>query len=208
MLDNKGFDLWASSYDQTVKLSDEQEAYPFAGYEPMMEALYEKVCTKDVQNIVDLGVGTGKLTKRLYDAGHHITGIDFSEEMLKIARDKMPKATFIEGDLHHTSKLITNQKFDVIISTYAMHHLTDDEKVKLLRELLTHLNEGGAIYIGDISFETHFLQSKCRKQHIDEWDDSEYYFIVTKLLPIISTFVKVQFKKYAHCCGLWTIQPR
>lgn len=208
MLDNKGFDLWASSYDQTVKLSDEQEAYPFAGYEPMMEAVYEKICERNIQTVADLGVGTGTLTKRLYDANYAITGIDFSEKMLRIAREKMPNGSFWQADLRDVSKLLAHQKFDAIISTYAMHHLTDEEKIVLFKQLLHHLTDDGIIYIGDISFETHFLQSKCRKQHIDQWDDSEHYFIVTKLLPVISTFAKVQFKKYAHCCGLWTIQPR
>ena len=32
MLDNKGFDLWADGYDESVGLSDEENTYPFAGY--------------------------------------------------------------------------------------------------------------------------------------------------------------------------------
>jgi len=31
MLDNKGFDLWADGYDKSVGVSDEGNAYPFAG---------------------------------------------------------------------------------------------------------------------------------------------------------------------------------
>ena len=32
MLDNKGFDLWANGYDESVSVSDEDNTYPFAGY--------------------------------------------------------------------------------------------------------------------------------------------------------------------------------
>ena len=36
MLDNKGFDLWADGYDKTVGVSDEENAYPFAGYKDVL----------------------------------------------------------------------------------------------------------------------------------------------------------------------------
>ena len=32
MLSNKGFDLWADDYDESVDISDEENSYPFAGY--------------------------------------------------------------------------------------------------------------------------------------------------------------------------------
>ena len=33
MLDKKEFDLWADGYDKTVGISDEENTYPFAGYQ-------------------------------------------------------------------------------------------------------------------------------------------------------------------------------
>lgn len=38
--------------------------------------------------VVELACGTGELTKRLADSGYQMIGVDFSEEMLTIARDK------------------------------------------------------------------------------------------------------------------------
>ena len=38
--------------------------------------------------LLDLGCGTGKLTRRLADRGFDMIGIDLSEEMLEIAREK------------------------------------------------------------------------------------------------------------------------
>ena len=32
MLSNKGFNLWADNYDETVQVSEENDRYPFAGY--------------------------------------------------------------------------------------------------------------------------------------------------------------------------------
>ena len=43
MLDNKGFDLWADGYDQTVGVSDEENTYPFAGYREVLGTVYRIV---------------------------------------------------------------------------------------------------------------------------------------------------------------------
>ena len=45
MLDNKGFDLWADGYDQSVGLSDEDGTYPFAGYKQILNEIYNRVLT-------------------------------------------------------------------------------------------------------------------------------------------------------------------
>lgn len=44
--------------------------------------------------IVDLGCGSGILAEKLVSAGHHVTGIDQSEEMIAIARRRCPKGVF------------------------------------------------------------------------------------------------------------------
>lgn len=48
--------------------------------------------SKDIKNILELGCGTGNLTKKLLDKGYEVVGIDKSYEMLDIARQKT--ATF------------------------------------------------------------------------------------------------------------------
>lgn len=40
MLNNKGFDLWADSYDKTVGISDEENTYPFAGYKKVLGSFF------------------------------------------------------------------------------------------------------------------------------------------------------------------------
>ena len=40
MLDNKGFDVWAEEYDTSVKLSNKDNTYPFAGYNKIIYKIY------------------------------------------------------------------------------------------------------------------------------------------------------------------------
>ncbi len=88
MLDNKGFDLWADGYDKSVQLSEENDEYPFAGYKHLLNTIYNIVHKKEKAKLLDIGFGTGILSKKLYDEGYEIYGIDFLQKMIDIAKKK------------------------------------------------------------------------------------------------------------------------
>ena len=46
MLDNTGFDLWADGYDKAVGISDDENAYPFAGYKKVLGGIFHAVMQK------------------------------------------------------------------------------------------------------------------------------------------------------------------
>lgn len=201
MLDNKGFDLWANGYDKSVNLCEEDNEYPFAGYKDVLNTIYNKICTKNEAKILDIGFGTGILTKKLYDDGYEIWGIDFSEKMIKISKEKMPEVKLIQYDFTKgLPEEIESQKFDFIISTYALHHLDDSEKIKFLINILNLLKKDGIILIGDVAFETREMHNKCKADcGEDGWDDDEYYFIFDELK---NSFEIAEFIQISHCAGV------
>nr|WP_316047178.1 class I SAM-dependent methyltransferase [Planococcus glaciei] len=164
MLNKQGFDLWANDYDQTVQISEENNQYPFAGYKEILNTIFNEAMQTECSHVLDIGFGTGILASRLYQEGHQIDGVDFSAEMIAIAQVKMPKAKLIEGDIAEGLPAeLKDETYDSIISTYALHHLTDEGKVEFIQELLPSLAEGGKIYIGDIAFETRGQLEQCKK---------------------------------------------
>lgn len=182
MLNQSGFDLWADDYDKTVGLSDEDGTYPFAGYKTVLNEIYTRVLCASAKTVLDVGFGTGTLTSKLYAHGCRIYGQDFSERMITLARKKMPDATLISGDFSEgLAEPLTHQKYDAIIATYSLHHLTDDKKISLITSLLPLLNDGGSIYIGDVAFDTRATLEKCRDSAGDDWDDDEIYFVYDEL---------------------------
>lgn len=208
-MNNKGFDLWATSYDQTVQVSNQNEEYPFAGYDEMMDVLFEKANRLSSSKILDVGIGTANLAHKLYNEKHQICGIDFSQNMLEIAKEKMPFAKLYLADLSNgMPSQLQDEKFDTIMSNYALHHFENTTKIKIIKKLLCLLKPEGELLIADISFDTELAQQKCKERNIHHWDDDEYYFIVTKLLPVVSNFAHVQYKKYSQCGGIWTIKNK
>lgn len=72
MLDNKGFDLWANGYDESVSVSDEDNTYPFAGYKRILGRIYELIMQKPNASVLDVGFGTAALTTKLYENGCYL----------------------------------------------------------------------------------------------------------------------------------------
>ena len=209
MLDNHGFDIWADGYDEDVHTADSNNRYPFAGYKMIMGTIFEMIMKKSPVKILDIGIGTGTLSSQLYARGNDITGVDFSQKMLRLAREKMPNAILIPFDIGKgLPPEIVEQKFDFIISTYALHHLTDNEKVGIIRSLLGHINDAGSIVIGDVSFLSREDLENCKITcGEDDWDDDEYYFVYSELKEALGGDCKTKYHQISHCSGILEITP-
>ena len=209
MLDNHGFDMWADGYDKSVDIADDKDLYPFAGYKKLMNSIYNAVMVKNPANVLDIGIGTGTLALKLYESGNTITGIDFSSEMLGKSRAKMPNATLIQHDFSMgMPSELSGEKFDFIISTYALHHLTDSKKVQFIRTLLTYLDSAGTIIIRDVGFKDRENLNKCKETCGDDgWDEDEFYFVYSELQSELQRYCAFDYHQVSHCASILEIKP-
>jgi len=97
-------------------------------------------------------------------------------------------------------------KFDFIISTYALHHLIDSEKVSFIRSILDCINETGMIIIGDVSFRDRGDLEACKESCDGEWDDDEFYFVFSELSEALKGTCVMRYHKYSHCGGIMEIR--
>ncbi len=200
MLDNKGFDLWADDYDQSVGIGDEQDSYPFAGYKKLLGKIYQIIRQGQGTKVLDIGFGTATLSNKLYQNGYEIWGQDFSQKMIEIASPKMPNAHLFQGDFtKDLHKEISNNNYDFIIATYALHHLTDKQKAPFINNLKKLLNPKGLIIIGDVAFETQAQLDNCCQQAGDNWDEDEFYFVYEQLKQELTD---ISFEKISNCAGI------
>lgn len=203
MFGEKEFNQWINEYDEMVERSAKVNKYPFAGYYDVLENIYQMVASKSNAKVLDLGFGTGKLTNKLYEHGCIIYGQDFSLEMIELSLKKMPNAHLYKGDFSNgLVEPLSNNKYDYIISTYALHHLSNEQKICFINNLFNNLNDNGKIIIGDIMFSTTKELDDCRKQAQDDWDEEESYFVIEDIKNI---FPNMLFKKISFCAGVLTI---
>lgn len=196
MFDDKGFDSWADDYDKDVGQTDKDNRFPFAGYERVIDGICGIILEKGRSDVLDVGFGTGKLASRLYENGCRIYGQDYSQRMIELAKEKMPEATLYKQDFSKgLAEPLLAQKYDFIVSTYAMHHLDEKGQIKLLDEFLEYLKEDGKILIGDIAFETEEKLKQCKTTVGDEWDDEESYFVFERFKELYTsmTYTQISF---------------
>lgn len=207
MLNSEGFDLWADGYDRSVGLSDEENSYPFAGYKRVLGGIYAVIRSSGAQRVLDIGCGTGTLAARLDADGVEVTGMDFSRKMLSAVREKAPGVRLIEWDF--SSGLPDEVKagdMDAVVCTYAIHHLPDDEKGRLIREMAGCVRPGGRILIGDIAFETANERESCRRAAGDDWDEDELYMAMDEMEAHL-TGLTYEYRQVSLCAGILEAMP-
>lgn len=98
---------------------------------------------KPQAKILDLGCGTGvPIGKYFKENNFHVTGVDSSSEMLKLARKHDSNGVFIQGDMRELS---LNEKFDAIIAWHSFFHLNQEEQRKMFIIFAHHLNDNGIL---------------------------------------------------------------
>ncbi len=122
-----------------------QIAYRIPRREEGEASLLECVPTR-TRRILDLGSGEGRLIGLLLDHLPEATGIavDFSDTMLDRLHARFgndPRVTVVRHDLD--APLPDLGAFDAIVSSFAIHHLVDDRKRALYREIHDRLLPGG-----------------------------------------------------------------
>ncbi len=93
--------------------------------------------------LLDVACGTGRHAYFLKN-DFKIVGFDINEDMLEIAREKLPDIPFIKGDM---KKMDLGRKFDLIICMFSAvnYNTTLDELKVTLKNFYNHLNDGGVL---------------------------------------------------------------
>ncbi|MED4560261.1 class I SAM-dependent DNA methyltransferase [Bacillus altitudinis] len=141
------FDHWAESYDDTVSGHDEQYKEVFRRY----PAILKEITRRAGQHVIEFGSGTGNLTAALLQADKKVFGVEPSEAMKKAALQKGIPNVFHDGDF--LSFPAPPFELDTIVSSYAFHHLTDEEKKQAIHTYGNILPSGGKIVFADTMFQ-------------------------------------------------------
>lgn len=95
--------------------------------------------------VLDLGCGAGDpIAIYLQQSGFEVTGVDISSAMIELARDRMPRGDWREGDMR---SLALGERFDGIIAWNSFFHLTPAEQRSTLRRIAEHLVPGGRLMV-------------------------------------------------------------
>jgi ubiquinone/menaquinone biosynthesis C-methylase UbiE len=95
----------------------------------------------DDAKVLDAGCGAGIPISQMLSERFQVTGVDFSEAQVDLAKKNVPKAQFLCEDM--TKLDFAEATFDGITSYYAIIHIPREEHQKLLANFYRILKPGG-----------------------------------------------------------------
>lgn len=169
-------------------------------YEEYSEVIKKELKKLDIkpESILELGIGSGNMTKYFYNASINYTGVDLSKEMLKICADKFPNISIINEDL---CQLELTKNYDFIFSTLdTINYILDSEK---LQNLFSNINENcTGVFMFDVNTPYKLIEVMGNNHFVYEYEDIFYtwvnqYYEEDNLIDFyIDFFVKNQDNSY------------
>lgn len=102
----------------------------------------------DEGSVLDVGCGTGALAARIELAGYQVTGVDPSEGMLKVMKERAPAIDAVVGS--GTALPFADDRFDVVYCVAVMHHIAHGGDVrKTLAEMVRVAKPRGRVLVWD-----------------------------------------------------------
>ena len=139
-------------FDSVSKKYDSQREYLIPCFNEFYSACLPLVKSlTHAKKVLDIGAGTGLFTQFIYDVNPNLqfTLVDLSGEMLEVARERFEGESNFEYLELDFSKDGIPDKYDIIISGLAIHHLEDSDKAKLYKNIYKALNDGGLFINAD-----------------------------------------------------------
>ena len=141
-----GRDVFLPLYDPLVSL--------MGGNRARQELIKQANIYPD-QRVLDIGCGTGTLVvllKRMYPTAQ-IVGLDPDPKALRRAKKKVRRAgVAVQLDEGFADELPYDEgTFDRVLSSFMLHHLEDQDREKMLREVLRVLKPGGSFHLVDFA---------------------------------------------------------
>jgi SAM-dependent methyltransferase len=109
------------------------------------------------QRIVDFGCGTGSATLWLAEGRYSVTGIDNSEDMLTVAREKSSAADWELGDIRSVNEDFRNT--DLVFSFNVINEINSIKEVRAVFESAFRILNGGQLFF----FDSYTLEGLTRR---------------------------------------------
>jgi len=181
---NIGKQLYMSAFFNARAKSYDSHMIDDLGLDEFYEAIAD-CFDAPISRLLDLGCGTGFEFERLFEKNPdmEVTGIDLAADMLKKIEEKYPRKNL---------RLICGSYFDVdfdglydhVLSTYSLHHFSEERKLELYRKVYATLEPGGLFVLGDYTVSTierqqELLAANDKKRKEQGIADGEFYHFDT-----------------------------
>lgn len=160
----KAYNIWANQYDTNKNLTRDLDK----------RSTIETLSKYKFETVLELGCGTGKNTKWLLEKATHIIGLDFSQEMLNKAKEKIfdERVTFKKADLNENWEVDTDS-LELVSCSLTLEHIKNLNHIFYQASL--KLKEDGLFFISELHPFKQYSGSKARYETENGAEELEVY---------------------------------
>ena len=160
----KAYNSWAEQYDTNTNKTRDLD----------IKSTIETLSKYDFSNVLELGCGTGKNTDWLLKRAKRIIGLDFSQEMLDMAKVKITdsKVKFKKADLTKNWE-IENQFADLVTASLTLEHI--DDLNHIFKQTNQKLIKNGIFFISELHPFKQYIGSKAKFETEDGTEELEVF---------------------------------
>jgi|SRR3989344_1913809 len=133
--EKKYFDIFVAS--------DSWSAFTDKSYDKIIALFLRNIKPKNKDQIVDMGCGTGEMTKKIHSSGLNVMGFDISQGCITMAKKNYPEIKFKIQDIENTQ--LNDNSVDILFYCGILHHFSNYNLV--LKEAYRILKKNGKIFI-------------------------------------------------------------
>ena len=145
------YNAWAYQYDNNINPTRDLDK----------TVTKESLSNIDFFKVLELGCGSGKNTEWLITRAEKVVGLDFSKNMLDLAKRKIitDKATFINTDLNENWP-VSDNSFDLATINLTLEHIEILDHI--FNSLFMKLTQGGKCFVCELHPKKQLAGSKAQ----------------------------------------------
>lgn len=164
--------------------------------------------------LLEVGCGTGRVLEQLTGRFDSLSGLDINEEMLGIARQRLPEADFVLGDMRDFQ---LSRQFDIILCLFGTVAFakTVEDLHRAVRNMAGHLADGGVLVLEGYFTPETYWQDHVALNVLDEQDmklawmyrqEVEGTLGITRVHHLVGTPAGVEHFVDTFEVGLFTVE--
>jgi ubiquinone/menaquinone biosynthesis C-methylase UbiE len=179
----EAYNRWADSYDNVVNKTRDLE----------QSAAKSLLANADFSRVLEIGCGTGKNTVWMAEKAAELLAIDFSEEMMNVAREKIKTSNvlFRQADITKEWKF---PNVTLITCSLVLEHIENIDFI--FQEVAKTLEPGGCFYLCELHPYKQLQASRAKFEYEGKLIQLEYF------IHHISDYYYAAHKNGLHCIQL------
>jgi 2-polyprenyl-3-methyl-5-hydroxy-6-metoxy-1,4-benzoquinol methylase len=127
--------------------------------------------------ILDVGCGAGVKSRYLSDKGFKITGVDFSDKMIEIAKRESPDIDFEVVDIYDLDGY--EKTFDAVFAQAVLLHIPKARVLEVIAKLKKKIKPKGLLYLAVKEVKLDKMEEKVEKENDYGYDYERFFSFFT-----------------------------